>query len=471
MLLRDRRSLACTLLLALTAPLALAVGDLDPTFAAGAGFQLVPLGGTVADRGWFSGVHIDQAGRIVAVGLAEDNSAGAGADFDFSIARMLPDGSLDPAFGGDGILALDVAGGDDQATTVFQTVDGRYVVCGQADTALTGTTGTLAAVRLTASGALDTSFDLDGRAVLHLEHPVEGTVNAIAAAGCAPAPDNGVLLFGAMYQDGESAAAALIVRLQANGSLDTSFGDGGLLLFDVGEGAPLLTAVSNASVLADGSIIASGFTNVSGSGVQYDLFAARVLPGGSLDPAFGTGGTTIVAFDQGGGDVDVASGLAIAPGGGIVIAATVFTAASGFDIGLVRLRPDGSLDPSFGTGGRALIGLNAGGAGNDEARDLAIDGSGRLYVAGVVDVASGNTDAMVARLDGNGSLDPGFADAGWMVLGVDAPWSSPLEFASALALDHSGRVVAVGSGSPSEAATDGLVLRLTSDTVFGDGFE
>ena len=469
MALRIRCLLASLLSLALLAPPALATGDLDPTFAAGAGYTLVPLGGDAADRGWFSAVHIDQAGRIVAAGHAE--GTGSSDDFDFSIARLLDDGSLDPSFGSGGVVTVDLAGDLDLASATFATADGRTVACGSATTPLTGKSGTLAAVRLTAGGALDTSFDLDGRVVLHLEHPDEGTINPIAVGGCTPAPGGGLVMYGGLFQAGLTSASALLVRLNANGSLDTSFGDGGMLVFDVAGGAPLLSAVSNAIVQADGSIVASGFTNVADDGVQYDLFATRVLPGGSVDPTFGEDGLTVVAFDQGGGDVDVASGLAITPGGGIVIAATVYTAASGYDIGLVRLLPDGSLDPSFGTGGRALVGYNAGGALNDEARDLAVDGDGRLYVAGVVDVASANTDAMVARLDSSGALDTGFADGGWMVLGVDAPLTSPLEFASALALDHDGRVVAVGSASPQEAAVDGLVLRLTSDQVFADGFE
>lgn len=463
-----RRALSCALLCTSTATPVLASGELDPGFGAGAGYRLVEVAAGAGSSGWLRAVQVDSAGRIVAAGFGSD---APDDDLDFRIARLDAAGNLDPGFGSGGLVNVGVGTGDNIPGTVLETAEGKYLVCGSADAATPSTTGGLAAVRLNANGTLDNSFDLDGRVLLQLQHPEDGVVTTAGGVGCATTPGGGVVLYGALFRASMAEASAVMARLHPDGSLDTTFGVGGVLVFDAGAGTPQLTAVSSAIVLADGTIVASGFTNVAPDTVQYDIFAARVLAGGSLDAGFGDDGLRMVAFDQGGGDVDVASGLAIAPDGDIVIPATIYTATDGYDMALVRLGADGDLDPAFGTGGRVRLGFNAGGDNNDELADLAIDSQGRLYLAGTVDVAINNTDAVVARLDASGNLDAGFAEGGWMVLGIDAPLASPREFLSGLTLDHSERVVAVGSGSSDSAISEGLVLRLTSDGIFGSGFE
>src|SRR5690606_37687796 len=119
-------------------------------------------------------------------------------------------------------------------------------------------------------------------------------------------------------------------------------------------------------------ILVAGPAHPGGLVLQFDMFVARLLANGSLDPSFGDAGVRAIAFDQGGDDYDMVAGLALAPDGDIVLAGVVSTAASGTDIGLVRLHADGNLDPGFGTGGRALFGLDLGGSLNDAGTDVAV---------------------------------------------------------------------------------------------------
>src|SRR5690606_27130494 len=177
-------------------------------------------------------------------------------------------------------------------------------------------------------------------------------------------------------------------------------------------------------------------------------------------------------FDLGGTNNDVAGTLLPLPDGGLLLAGQAATAASGGDIALVRLSANGTLSAGFGTGGRALLGLDAGGALGESALAAARDGSGRIYLAGVADVAPDNTDVAVLRVTPTGVLDTGFGNDGWVLFGIDNPLTTIGERGMGIALDALERPVVVGTGSDdTDSAQDGLVLRLTGERVFGDGFE
>ena len=141
---------------------------------------------------------------------------------------------------------------------------------------------------------------------------------------------------------------------------------------------------------------------------------------------------------------------------------------------MARLLPDGDLDPAFGTGGRALVGFDRGGALFDEGNALVLSDDGRITVAGSCNVGGGNTDIALLRLDGNGQPDPGFGSGGQLVIGIDAsPPTFVDENAQALAFDAQGRLVVAGLAyvGPQPGNYDMLVLRFASERLFGDGFE
>src|SRR6266540_155863 len=165
-----------------------------------------------------------------------------------------------------------------------------------------------------AGGKVTTVFGGDSRAYVLVLQPN----GKLVAAGVGP---NGFAL----------------ARYNPDGSLDTSFGAGGKVTTPIG--------AANALVLQpDGKLVAAGSNNISPS----DFVLVRYNPNGSLDTSFGGDGkvTTAIGFGA------RAFALALQPDGKLVAAGMGWTGSTGFESALVRYNPDGSLDTSFGAGGK-----------------------------------------------------------------------------------------------------------------------
>src|SRR6266568_595533 len=151
--------------------------------------------------------------------------------------------------------------------------------------------------------------------------------------------------------------------------------------------------------------------------------SSALVPCG-LDPAFGAGG--VLVSDLGGDDY--ANGLAVRPGGSIVVAGSSYDEMMAAQYG-----PDGTLDPSFGTAGVVYLDLQG---QQDEAAAVAVDSAGRIVVAGRSWVVLGNSDAVVVRLPPDGSPDPSFGNQGVVVLNLrtdfDAAYGLALQADGAL---------------------------------------
>jgi len=372
-------------------------------------------------------------------------------------------------------VVFDLGGFQAGAESVFQAEDGRYVVCGPADTIESvGGVGAIAIARLLENGALDTSFDFDGRRTLQVPHPAGGDLQV--GGYCAPAAGGGIVVAGGVYDSADVAAATqvsvVVARLLPDGSLDTAFNGSGYTVFDPAGGTNIAIA-TDVIVQPDGTVVVAGAADVGTAPTRnYDMFAARLLSNGSLDSTFGSAGVRLVGFDQGGANGDIAAALAPVPGGGLILVGSANTASNGTDVALARLHGNGDLVPEFGTGGRALIGFDGGDDLGDLASAVALDDAGNFILAGEVAVAAANRDLAVLRVTDAGALDAGFASGGWHVFGIDTAPGQNTEFAQAVVLDGSGRAVVAGAAHMGTAASfDGLVLRLTSDLVFSDGFE
>ncbi|MFF1594116.1 calcium-binding protein [Streptomyces sp. NPDC058286] len=231
--------------------------------------------------------------------------------------------------------------------------------------------------------------------------------------------------------------------LAAPGDLDPSFGTGGKVTTDFGgfDGAQAM------AVQADGKIIAAGDTVPSGSTFHFAL--ARYNTDGSLDTSFGTGGKVTTDFDTGG-----ASSVAIQADGKIVAAGNAGAVGSSSDFALARYNTDGSLDASFGTGGKVTTDFG----GADGANGVALQADGKIIAAGL---AVG--DFGLARYNTDGSLDTGFGAGGKVTTGFDSGGA-----ADDVALQADGKIVAAGSvGSPDG---DFAVVRYNTDGSLDTGF-
>jgi len=212
----------------------------------------------------------------------------------------------------------------------------------------------------------------------------------------------------------------------AAGILDTSFDGDGKRIDAIGSGVDELQEIA---VQPDGRIVAAG---VSDSGAQvnsYDLAVVRYLRNGSLDPSFGTGGKVRTTLGITRSQWARETAVALQPDGKIVAVSSV--AGSGdMDFAVMRYLHDGAPDTSFGVGGTATVDIG----GEDRARDVAIGEDGVIVVAG-----ESGADMGFAVLDQDGVPDPAFNLTG--TLSVSFAGTAG---ASALVLRPDGRICALG---------------------------
>ena len=209
--------------------------------------------------------------------------------------------------------------------------------------------------------------------------------DADQAEAVAVQPDGKIVVGGLAAKVAGSLSDFALARYNADGSLDTSFGSGGIVTTDFGgEDAAVALAVQ-----ADGKIVAAG-----SAGDHIAL--ARYLPDGTLDSTFGSGGTTV---NPGFG---VANGLALTPAGEILLAGY-----SGGDFLLLAYRPDGTPNLGFGHLGSVTTDINGG--SSDFAENLVVDAQGRIILVGRA-TSPTILDMALARYNPDGTLDTSFAN-------------------------------------------------------------
>lgn len=263
-------------------------GGLDPDFADD-GIAVFPIVGT--DRAL--SVALDSGGRIVAGGYSQGVTHNH-----FAAARLLTDGFLDNSFAGDGRLDLNFVGHDSsEGQAIAVQADGKILGAGShVMDAATGATD-FAIARLNDDGSLDASFNGTGVVTTDM-----GGSNDIITDMALQA-DGKILVAGRTTQVGGT--DAVVVRYNADGSLDTGFGSGGKAITNLGNSGDFGEDVA---VQSDGKIVLAGF---SFDGTKDNIALARYLPDGTLDAAFGTGGLVITDT----GFRSEAYGVAVQPDG------------------------------------------------------------------------------------------------------------------------------------------------------------
>lgn len=442
------RRLALTLLLsAPVVALAQAGGALDTTF--GDGGQVFLSLSSNADR--INAVSIDALGRIVGAGSARQNGSG---NSDWTVVRLLPDGTPDATFGGgDGVVVLSLPGSNDEAWDLLLQPDGRIVVGG--DVYAPGDPD-VAVVRLEADGDLDPTFGGgDGRFEFSTAPGIESdTLHALVRSA-----DGKIVAAG--Y--GGNAFDLWAFRLTPGGELDSTYGDGGIAVLDPGvDAAYLFDAVAT----PEGALLLAGSYD---SGHQ--ALVAKLGPGGALDVDFGDAGFArhdLVEDETEWLEAVVLDSEGRIVGGGRGQAEP--DSPDGHDALALRLESDGALDPSFGGGdGWTTLDLDS---SRDAAYAVAIDAGGRILLAGQTDLAQPNLASVaLARLLPDGAPDPGFGD-GASYVRIDLADGQD-EGLFGVAVQDDGRIVAAGRsprpGNPT--GYDSVLLRFHGGCLFCDGFE
>jgi uncharacterized delta-60 repeat protein len=239
------------------------------------------------------------------------------------------------------------------------------------------------------------------------------------------------------------------------GALDPQFGGDGIVGTPVGR---ISSTAFDVAVQADGKILAAGSAALHrGGGSEVVIAVVRYRPGGSLDDTFGGDGVVLtrIRSDASG------RGLAVQPDGRIVVAGNAEVNGR-FRFAVARYMPNGALDRTFSRDGVLTTAFRTTGAAT--ASDVSIQPDGRIVVAGTANV-NGRERFAVARYKANGLLDPTFGGDGRVTTAFGSSGS-----ASDVAIQRDGRIVAVGSGSLSRG-TGFAVARYTPrgslDRTFG----
>lgn len=325
-------------------------------------------------------VAIQGDGKIVVVGHSAIPSTPPSPILPptFALARYNADGSLDTGFGAGGRVSGNVNG---QAYAVAIQSDGKIVVAGEFSFASTNGNdfGDITIARFNPNGTLDAGFGASGTGQI-----VTDLGQATNAARNVVVQPNGAIVVSGKPQGSQAGFDHTdVVRYNANGSLDTSFGNAGKLTLagvDVGQGL---------ARQADGRFVLAGGVTEATVPATARFLLRRLNADGSPDTTFGNAGTVDTAFTESAS----ASGVALQGDGKIVaVGSRAFSANANFVV--ARYHPDGSVDRGFGSDGNLQIDFFG---FSDIGENVLVQPDGRIVVGGL---ARNNVDGYgVARIN------------------------------------------------------------------------
>jgi uncharacterized delta-60 repeat protein len=324
------------------------------------------------------------------------------------------------------------------SAVLIQPWDGKIVVAGAGSSGY----GYFSLARLNTDGSVDTSFGHKG-----------SEVSKFSADGLG-------FNFAALYSSSDTTGNAKkiveagvfsMVRFNANGSVDTTFGSRGQVAVALAGGIRGVVIQP-----ADGKIV------VLGAGGEL----SRYNPNGTLDTTFGAGGTATVSLSSTGA---VATALALQSDGKLVVAGYDNSSSNGWE--LARLNPNGTLDTTFGSTGHSGTVFTT--LANAEVFGLAIYPNTGTDIADdgkIVAVGSAQSNPALARYNPDGTPDTIFGQSGQ----VDTPVPNGGFLAFAVAMQADGKIIAAGRFYPVGSAPYefGLLRYNTNgslDTTFGNG--
>jgi uncharacterized delta-60 repeat protein len=434
-------------------------GNVDKTFGSGGMVTTSFLQGvpTAADPlGFYTpagiALTIDGEGRILVAGEASSES-GAGL-----VVRYNADGSLDKTFGIQGAITNVFGTSGIYATAVAVRPDGKIVVAGQAGNPAALGIPVFTLEQFNPDGSPDLTFGFDG---------IQGTSfpNQYAEITGLVLQRNGdPIVVGNTLNASTFTSGFAMARYDPEGNPDRDFGSNGI----VTTFAPNPESPFSVALEPNGDIVVTGTSFDPSTGLS-DFAVAEYLPGpsepvkprphlprppqpgrnsGSLNSGFGTGGVASTNF----GGNDFPTGTATEADGKIVVVANDYSSDfSTSQLAVARYNPNGSLDPSFGSGGYVLTLVGS----SDVGGAVAIRSDGEIIVAAAeVDPGTSLENILVVEYRPDGTLDGTFGSGGVVVTSLGNSQNFTL---GGLTLTAGGRILVVG-GSSGGTVAGGLVL-------------
>lgn len=368
---------------------------------------ITPISAAGHDRAF--GLTLDAQGNIYTTGVV---AAGTDSTSDFStvVTKFSPQGVLDTTFGTGGFSIHNITVGTNGELSrgiVLQST-GKIVVSATVDH-VGGTDARdrdVAVMRLNPDGSLDTTFGTNGITIVDLSpgQLVGTSFLADSTWGLVVLPDDRLVASCGMVRPGGTDTDYAMVRFTANGVVDTTFGANGVL--DVDYNMLNATGVRQVSLLADGSLLGSGYLAVNGNNQP---FVYKSKPNGALDTTFGTGGIFTQAIP---GLAAQAESYMATPQGNKFVTVGYGrndAATESLDWISLRLLPNGVLDTTYGNNGVAR--LDIGGFG-DNARYVQVLPDNRVVLSGGGRLSANDVDGAVGILTPNGQPDTTFTPSG-----------------------------------------------------------
>jgi uncharacterized delta-60 repeat protein len=378
----------------------------------------------------------------------------------FASIRMAQaaDGDLDPTFGTGGMLMTDINRSTDIATAVAVQADGKLVVVGTTYKQNDYSDEDFVVARYNTDGTLDNTFGRGGK--VRTDFPGLAAVPSAVVIQ----PDGKIVVAGGAFPLFTFAGDFKVVRYNPNGSLDRSFGNGGIVTTTFPEGS----YASDVALQPDGKIIAAGTVFVDfniGDSSDTDFALARYNPDGTPDTTFGNGGQVSTNFV---GLEDDAFSVLIQPDGKIVAVGSANSPATYYDFAAVRYLSNGTIDTTFGVAGK--VSTDFGDQNFDRASSAALQPDGRIVAAGfAISHGGGVQNFAVARYTSSGVLDTTFSGDGK----TQIDFGNCCQSATKVLLQSDGKIITVGGSNGESSEDDFLLARLTPrgslDNTFGVG--
>src|SRR5437763_2817462 len=368
------------------------------------------------------------------------------------------DGDLDPTFGTDGKVLTDFDHSTDIAYAVAVQTDGKLVVVGTTYRDNDFSNEDFAVARYNTDGTLDNTFGSGGR--VRTDFPGLAAVPSSVVIQ----PDGKIVVAGGAFPLFTFLGNFELVRYNPNGSLDRSFGNGGIVTTTFPEGS----YASDVALQPDGKIIAAGTVFVDfipGESSNTDFALARYNPDGTADTTFGNGGQASTDFV---GLEDDAFSVLIQPDGKIVAVGSANNPATYYDFAAVRYLSNGTIDTTFGVAGK--VSTDFGDQNFDRARSAVLQPNGSIVAAGfAISQNGGVQNFAVARYTSSGIVDTTFSGDGK----TQIDFGDCCQSANKVLLQSDGKIVTVGYANTEDSDSDFLLARLNPrgslDASFGVG--
>jgi uncharacterized delta-60 repeat protein len=376
---------------------------------------------------------------------------------------------LDTGFGQNGVLAAPLSTAEhDRLLAVANGPVGSFYAAGWSSP---GGDNAMVLAKFDPDGKLNPAFGQGGMATVNVA--VGGKTVEVARA-VAVQPDGKILISGPFEKNPKGTGTAAkdtdiaVLRFDATGKPDPGFGKGGTAIIDFGAGKPIdaETYVTDNSwgmaALSNGRIVVFGSTP-SPDREDADWAMAGLTSAGVLDKAFGTNGITRVDNNNGN---DSPRNMAVQPDGKLVFTGYSRDAADVVSPAIIRTTPDGKPDAGFGQNGVATATVLPGGVA--ESYSVALQGD-KFVMAGYGHGADPNekVDLISYRFNADGSWDKTYGTDGLTRIDI----AKDADRARNLTILPDGRILVVGSGSPSAGLVDAMVALLDKDgkpvTTFG----